>query len=418
MKILLQTTAPFCHTGYSVQGTLLAVKLLQNNHEVIWASNYGLNEASLTYSLKYRNKFYPIVVLPTGYQNHCQDIIDYYFKRFNCDIIITHCDVFVLRNYGERFPNKWIAIFPVDHQPVSRFVYHNLRGCWKPVSYSKFAIKELKKVGINATYLPFGVDSTIFKPINIENKKTTLGFNKRNFVFGIVAANLDYEDRKEFGSQLLAFKQFVKKYPNVRLFIHTNDIRLGMPCIPIRDYVKTLKLDEYVTVIDKWQCLIGLSQVEVNKIYNVIDCLMNCSSGEGFGVPLIESISAGTPVIATNFSSMPDIVEPGINGELVKTKDIHMTYYGSWRKKPDIDDIIRKMEIVYLNLKRNPDYYKEGCLKTAKKWDMEYVWKNYMKGFFGKIKKEFKHTKINLANNNIKQITYNTINDLLEVEKV
>ena len=389
MRILIQSSAPFTHGGYAHQSSLLATKLLQNHYEVVFLSNFGLRGGIINYKLKYKNETYSLTILPSGLMKYCQDIVGYYYQKYKCDVILTHCDVFVLNNYGRRFPNRWIALFPIDHQPVSKHITKYLEGCWKPVSYSKFAINELKKKNIKATYMPLAVDTTIFKSVKNTNLKSALGFKKNTFLFGIIAANQDYEDRKQFSRQFIAFSKFLKKHSDARLFIHSFPYYPGMPSVPILDYVKTLGIERYTRITNKWEYLVGLPQHDVNLLYNGMDCLLNCSSAEGFGIPIIEAQAAGTPVIVNNFSAMPELIVPGKTGEITKTDGNEFVSYGTFRQRPNINSIVEKMEIVYKNIKDNPDYYKNNCRRHIElNYDIEVIWDKYMKSFFRKVEKE------------------------------
>ena len=51
----------------------------------------------------------------------------------------------------------------------------------------------------------------------------------------------------------------------------------------------------------------GVSDQELNALYNQAFCLAYPSSYEGFGIPLLEAMRAGCPVIAINSSSVPEV---------------------------------------------------------------------------------------------------------------
>lgn len=62
-----------------------------------------------------------------------------------------------------------------------------------------------------------------------------------------------------------------------------------------------------------------VSKAELIDIYNLADVFVFPSLYEGFGIPPLEAMACGTPVIAANNSSIPEVV--GDAAILVKTKD-------------------------------------------------------------------------------------------------
>lgn len=64
-------------------------------------------------------------------------------------------------------------------------------------------------------------------------------------------------------------------------------------------------LDEHIP--NRYQWLGRVSDEELNEIYNRAYCLLYPSSYEGFGIPVIEAMKSGCPVIAVHSSSIPEV---------------------------------------------------------------------------------------------------------------
>lgn len=60
--------------------------------------------------------------------------------------------------------------------------------------------------------------------------------------------------------------------------------------------------------VGRYEVMSGLSNEELNRVYNSVRCLVYPSSYEGFGIPILEAQRAGCPVIALNASSIPEVI--------------------------------------------------------------------------------------------------------------
>ena len=71
---------------------------------------------------------------------------------------------------------------------------------------------------------------------------------------------------------------------------------------------------------ERYQVMTGLTNEELNQVYNSVKCLVYPSSYEGFGIPVLEAQKAGCPVIALNASSIPEVIgeTPLLINELTK----------------------------------------------------------------------------------------------------
>ena len=72
----------------------------------------------------------------------------------------------------------------------------------------------------------------------------------------------------------------------------------------------------------RWKHFNHISNNKLNELYNMAFALIYPSMYEGFGIPLLEAMKAGTPFLALNNSSIPEVA--GNAGLLLESADIPM----------------------------------------------------------------------------------------------
>ncbi len=97
-----------------------------------------------------------------------------------------------------------------------------------------------------------------------------------------------------------------------------------------------------------------ISDEELAKVYNLATCFLFPSFYEGFGLPPLEAMACGTPVVSSNSSSLPEV-----GGDAVVYCDPY-----------SIEDIKNKIEMVLINSELQQTMVSKG-LKQAKKFSWE-----------------------------------------------
>jgi len=85
-------------------------------------------------------------------------------------------------------------------------------------------------------------------------------------------------------------------------------------------------------------------------LYNLADLFVHVSKLEGFGLPVLEAMQCGIPVLVSNVSSLPEIVKDA----------------GMMANPLDVDDIVNKMEIVMQNEQLRKTLSLKGIEQAAK----------------------------------------------------
>lgn len=107
------------------------------------------------------------------------------------------------------------------------------------------------------------------------------------------------EPRKNFTMLIRAFAQLVKKYPEYSLVIVGGR---GWYFEKIFDTVRELEVEDSVKFVGY------VNDEDLPGYYNTAECFIFPSLYEGFGIPLLEAMKSGCPVITSNISSMPEVV--------------------------------------------------------------------------------------------------------------
>jgi glycosyltransferase involved in cell wall biosynthesis len=144
-------------------------------------------------------------------------------------------------------------------------------------------------------------------------------------------------------------------HPNFIYYMHTPIIDLEAQSWKLLDVLDTFGLgrpaeddpddtrypgfrwSEHVRVVH------GVPEEELAMLYSAADIFALPTTGEGFGLPILEAMSCGTPVVVPNVSSHPNFVEGG-GGMLVDIGyNICETMSQYWRGYPDLDDYLTKL---------------------------------------------------------------------------
>jgi len=72
------------------------------------------------------------------------------------------------------------------------------------------------------------------------------------------------------------------------------------------------ELKMILSVNERVEHLVGIDEIKLNEIYNSSLALIHASSYEGFGVPVIEAMKSGCPVIAYNCPVVKEIAREGV----------------------------------------------------------------------------------------------------------
>lgn len=160
------------------------------------------------------------------------------------------------------------------------------------IGISNFSLEQLASLNIDTKKckaIYYGIDHDLFKPSA-----------SRIYPFDYILSIGSEEPRKNMKNILKAFKILKEDYPNIKL------LKTGKASIANRqqtlDYIDKLQLNDSVIFTD------FVEEKKLPQIYSGAKLLLFPSLLEGFGLPIVEAMACGCPVITSNRNPMKELV--------------------------------------------------------------------------------------------------------------
>lgn len=387
MKILWHSNSPSAPTGYGNQTDLFTRMIAADpEHEVIISAFYG-REGSPA-----RAGETGIMELPRHRDLHGNDIIQAHYHMNGSEAVVSLMDPWVLEPMRWGTLN-WCAWVPVDSAPCSPENLASIAHAKHVWSMSRFGHAQLQKAGVNPVYVPHGVDTGEYIPMDRAAARKALeeftGVEIGDkFLVTTVAANKGSPSRKNFAGMIEAFAKFHAVYPESLFYLHTDpNGHNGGDHLPT--IAKAFGVED--ALIFPTQYYYATNQIMpsfVNKIYNAADVFMLLSYGEGFGIPIIEAQAAGCPVIVTNGSACAELC---LSGWTVKAQEIHAMNgrFGCRWWMADVDDAVNLLRTAYEDRKSGMIQQMRDKARTlALAYDYKLVYETYMKPALARIARD------------------------------
>lgn len=192
-------------------------------------------------------------------------------------------------------------------------------------NFSKLDIMETFNINENKIFVTHLSPSKIYRPIN---QKLALSFLKKTFNinYNYILYIGGFSPRKNITRLIEAFSKVHDHNKKIKLII------VGTKGKSYNDYLnRCIKLNLINNVI-----FTGfVKTLYLPLLYNCASCFIYPSLYEGFGLPPLESMACGTPTIASNLTSIP---------EVLGTATLYINPY-------DVDDIYEKINLILNNNK-------------------------------------------------------------------
>jgi len=387
MKIVWASNAMIQPTGYGrIAREILPRIQNESDHEVV---QYAVSGLTHTMPIPLNG----VRVYGNSSQGGNLGVQDYPVvnQMENPDIWLLNFDAWTVGQALQQMDFRYALYPPVDHDPIGTNWMPVLDDATEIVPYCRFGERVINDVADDTEKVRepiyHGVDVQTYKPLDEATKSQTLGVDEDTFLVGLFKNNQG--TRWKPVRQLRAFKLFVQENDledEVLLYLHSSI--QGSNTFNLQAIINRLGMGDMVSLANQGQFRFGVPDQQLNRLYNACDVVMNVTSSEGFGLPLLEAFATETPVIASGFSSMPELVDstegeikyddvqtPVVDadrGWLVAVWDKEPTREKhSWRRTFKADHIKRALERAY----EQPEIReKKGA--AARDWVSSYTWSN------------------------------------------
>ena len=311
-------------TGYAISSRQLMLAMDRLGVEVFYKYAYGPG-TPFAVSEPEGSDQYMINVIRSRRCRH-QDV----------EVVYAQGDVFD-RNSG-RYRIGY-TMLETDHIPAEWVAAANrMDEVWVP---SSFNVETFRNSGVTRPIhvVPLGVDPDYFHP-GIASCRVS-----DSFTFLSV---FEWGERKAPELLLKAFNDEFRREEDVVLVCKTSN---SDPGVDVASQVKELKLKP-----GGGRIIFSLNEIlpayQLGALYRMSDCFVLASRGEGWGMPILEAMACGLPVIATDWSSQCDFMNaenayPLRVERLVPARAKCPYYKGFKWAQPSYEDLRRLMRHVY-----------------------------------------------------------------------
>lgn len=248
--------------------------------------------------------------------------------QWGAEIFIVALDIpsqFGFIEMSKRLGVKIVSITPLENPPLTMSWAVGLQNSDKVFFISQMGTDEAIKAGVEtAEHIVVGMDTESWR------LRTKEEYEKGRKLFNIsddtlvVLTVADNQERKNLSKAMEIVAKTKERGVKVKYILVTREnSEVGWK---LRDLAMDYGIASDVMIFER-----GMPFGELYSIYAISDVFLLTSKAEGLGMPVMEAMSVGVPVVATKCGSMPELLGGG-RGFLMDTEYSMIDPWGNSRR--------------------------------------------------------------------------------------
>jgi len=279
--------------------------------------NWYYGEYGKTHDTELKTELATLLSFPMD--NQVSNRINSYVDKYKIDLIMMHddlqrCEWFRTVNHAPVL--YWV---PWDNEDT-RFtaLRGNLKHTDRIVVVGKFAQNILNKFGHDVEQVYDPIETDVYKPdlearakfraqVNIPDDEPIITFVGRPGW------------RKRITHTIKVAADVIKRYPKAHFIFHSDLQEKSWGGINPKElfYSHGLLGGKKLITSSKLRFDVGYPEDFMNQLYNATDIYFSPHGGEGMGLPLAEAMSAGKPIVATDYTTTQEFCDYEKGSDLI-----------------------------------------------------------------------------------------------------
>jgi len=243
------------------------------------------------------------------------------------------------------------------------------------IANSEYTAEKLKEYGLRVDGIVYhGVDVNRIQLLSVNRQYTreNLGLSDNDFVVGYIAGCYTRKGHDKFAEVI---PLVTKKDPSIKFVIVTQP--------KCAQYYSSL---ENTIVVNKFGLM---SEQDVFSLYHAFDLYAQASLSEGFGLPVLEALASGLPVVHADYKPLSEITDKDTSFRVPVRGINYIQESGAikyelhvYHPKEFAEAILKAKEAIL----SDREGYREKAIKRAREFDMHKVYNSFIEIYKSGIK--------------------------------